>query len=75
MQKDSKAEMPTADRLARIATRISPGVDYRLRMLVLIERRPLSRILTELLDQALPPATELLEQIRDGGPAPTEQVA
>ena len=71
MQQDSNAECP-GERLAdiRLATRISPAVDYRLRMLALAERRPLSHVLTQLLDQVLPPADVLLQQLRDSGPVP-----
>lgn len=54
----------------RLATRVSQPVDYRLRLLALAERRPLSHVLTQLLDQVLPPADALLEQLRESGPAP-----
>jgi hypothetical protein len=75
MQKDGRAESPHGDRQSeacdvRLASRISQPVDYRLRLLVLIERRPLSHVLTQLLDQVLPGADALLEQLRDSGPAP-----
>ena len=43
----------------RLATRITPAVDRRLRMLALARSQPLSHVLTGLLDQALPPADEL----------------
>lgn len=60
----------------RLATRVSRPVDYRLRLLALAERQPLSHVLTHLLDQVLPPADVLLEQLRDSGPAPmTAEVA
>jgi len=60
----------------RLASRISQPVDYRLRLLALAQRRPLSHVLTQLLDQVLPPADVLLEQLRDSGPGPvTEAVA
>lgn len=72
MQKDSSAECAHGERLAaacdvRLATRISQPVDHRLRMLALIERRPLSHVLTQLLDQVLPPADVLVERMREGG--------
>jgi hypothetical protein len=44
---------------ARLATRISPEVDLRLRMLALFKGRPLSHVLDGLLDKALPSAAEL----------------
>jgi hypothetical protein len=43
----------------RLATRISPAVDRRLRMLALVQSRALSHVLDALLDRALPPADEL----------------
>lgn len=55
-----------------LASRTTRAVDHRLRMLALIQRQPLSHVLTQVLDQALPPADELLEQLRDSG---TEAVA
>lgn len=58
----------------RLASRVSPTVDRRLRLLVLIQRQPLSRVLTQLLDQALPPADELIDQLRHGD-EPAEAVA
>lgn len=72
MQQDSKADCLPGDRLAdvRLATRLSPGVDRRLRMLALAERRPLSRVLTELLDEALPAADSLAARLRESGPGP-----
>lgn len=75
MQKDGRAQSPHGDRPeqacdVRLASRISQPVDYRLRLLALAERRPLSHVLTQLLDQVLPPADVLLEQLRDSGPAP-----
>jgi hypothetical protein len=57
----------------RLATRVSGPVDYRLRLLVLIERRPLSHVLTQLLDQALPASEALLDQLRDSGPGPVAE--
>jgi len=43
----------------RLATRISPAVDRRLRMLALVQSRALSHVLDALLDRALPQADEL----------------
>ena len=39
---------------ARLGTRITAPVARRLRLLVLVRRQPLNRVLTELLDEALP---------------------
>ena len=50
----------------RLATRISGGVDRRLRAAALVRKMPLSRLLDDLLDQALPPVGELAEQIQGG---------
>jgi hypothetical protein len=46
---------------ARLATRISPEVDLRLRMQALLEGLPLSHVLDSLLDKALPPAAKLAD--------------
>ena len=43
----------------RLATRISPAVDRRLRMLALVQSQPLSHVLDGLLDRVLPAAGEL----------------
>lgn len=43
----------------RLATRITTTVDRRLRMLALAKSQPLSHVLVNLLDQALPSADEL----------------
>lgn len=59
----------------RLASRVSQPVDYRLRLLVLAERRPLSHVLTQLLDQVLPPADVLIQQLRDSAPAPAADAA
>jgi len=50
---------------ARLNTWISPGVDERLRLLALLRRQRLGRLLTHLLDQALPSADELTAQMRE----------
>lgn len=52
---------------ARLATRIDPKVDERLRLLAHLRRKRMGHVLTELLDGALPSADELTEQIRNGG--------
>lgn len=49
----------------RLATRITPAVDRRLRMLALIKSQPLSHVLTGLLDQVLPAADELASLLGD----------
>jgi hypothetical protein len=43
----------------RLATKIDPAVDRRLRMLWLLEGGELSGLLTAVLDRALPPAETL----------------
>lgn len=52
---------------ARLGTRITAPVARRLRLLVLVRRQPLNRVLTELLDEALPSLTELTEQLKGQG--------
>jgi hypothetical protein len=49
----------------RLATRITTGVDRRLRMLALVKSQPLSHVLVGLLDKALPPADELASLLGD----------
>lgn len=49
----------------RLATWISAGVDHRLRLLALLKRQRLSQLITDLLDQALPPVDELAAQLRE----------
>jgi hypothetical protein len=49
--------------LVRLATRITPAVDRRLRMLALARSQPLSHVLTGLLDQVLPAADELASML------------
>jgi hypothetical protein len=49
----------------RIATRITRDADNRLRLAALAFRRPLSALLTEVIDQALPTADELTERLRE----------
>lgn len=53
----------------RLATRISSDADRRLRMQALAERKPLSRLLSELIDRALPPADELAARLGETGEA------
>jgi hypothetical protein len=47
----------------RLATRISPAVDRRLRMLAILSNQRLSHLLDCLLDKALPAADELASQL------------
>jgi hypothetical protein len=57
----------------RLATRVSSGVDQRLRQLALARRQRLCHVLDDLLDQALPTRAELaadLIQEKDGADAP-----
>ena len=51
---------------ARLGTRITGPVARRLRLLVVVRRQPLNRVLTDLLDQALPSLHELTEQLKAG---------
>jgi hypothetical protein len=55
--------MPMAD--VRLATTTTEAVDRRLRMLAILKRQSVSRVLTALLDQHLPPADELAGQLRE----------
>jgi uncharacterized protein (DUF1778 family) len=57
---------------ARLATRITPSVDARLRQLALVRRRRISHILDEVLDAALPKAADLITEMASLG---TEQEA
>lgn len=59
----------------RLATRITPAVDRRLRMLALIKSQPLSHVLVGLLDQALPPADELASLLAPKREIPDEAAA
>ena len=49
----------------RIATRITSAADNRLRLAALVMRRPLSELLTDALDKALPSADDLAAQLQD----------
>lgn len=51
----------------RLATRISRGVDNRLRLLAHLRGQRLCQVLDSVLGQHLPSAEELREQLRDGG--------
>ena len=55
--------MPTYSR--RIATRITPDADNRLRLAAVVLRMPLSALLTLAIDKQLPPASELAASLRD----------
>lgn len=48
---------------ARLTTRITAGVDARLRQLALIRRQRINRLLADLLDAALPAAADLGAQM------------
>jgi hypothetical protein len=52
----------------RIATRITRDVDRRLRLAALTLRRPLSAVLTDVLDTALPSADELTARLQEETP-------
>jgi hypothetical protein len=49
-----------------LSTRVTGPVDLRLRMLALLKGQPLSRVLDDLLDQALPPADKLASLLGNG---------
>jgi ABC-type uncharacterized transport system fused permease/ATPase subunit len=49
---------------ARLGIRISPDTDRRLRLLQLKLRKPLSVVLDEVLDAALPSAEVLADQLK-----------
>lgn len=55
---------PTPAYDARLATRLSRDVNTRLRLLALVRHVRLSRLLDQLLDQALPSAAELTDQMK-----------
>ncbi len=57
---------------ARLATRITPGVDARLRQLALVRRRRISHVLDEVLDAALPKAADLIAEMTSLGSAGEE---
>lgn len=59
----------------RLATRITPAVDRRLRMLALAQSQPLSHVLVALLDKALPPADELASLLGAESPEPEQTAA
>lgn len=48
---------------ARLATRITAGVDARLRQLALVRRQRINRTLDDLLDRALPSTEELTSRL------------
>jgi hypothetical protein len=48
---------------ARLATRVTTGVDTRLRQLALLRRRRISHVLDDVLDAALPSAEDLSAQL------------
>jgi hypothetical protein len=52
---------------ARLATRITPGVDARLRQLALVRRRRISHVMDEVLDAALPKAVDLITEMASLG--------
>lgn len=51
---------------SRLATRLTRNVDQRLRLHALLQRKPLSHVLDQLLDAALPTADELRSQLGSG---------
>jgi len=59
---------------ARLATRITPSVDARLRQLALVRRRRISHVLDEVLDAALPKAADLITEMASLGSDEQEAV-
>lgn len=57
----------------RLATRITDPVNLRLRMLTLLKGQPLSHVLDNLLDQALPPTDQLAALLGNGRLGASEQ--
>jgi hypothetical protein len=51
----------------RLATRITPGVDARLRQLALARHRRISHVLDEVLNAALPTTADLLTEMASLG--------
>jgi hypothetical protein len=51
----------------RLATRIPHAVDQRLRLFAVLRRRPLARVLSDVLGGALPTAEELARQLQQWG--------
>ena len=49
----------------RIATRISRDADNRLRLAAVVQRRPLSAVLSDAISRALPSADEAAGLLRD----------
>ena len=47
----------------RLSARISPALNRRLRMLAIAEDQPIERVLSEVLDRALPVAGELAARL------------
>lgn len=60
---------------ARLATTITTEVDRRLRMLALLESRPLNHVLDGLLDKVLPPAAKLAARLSGSEHAEAEVAA
>ena len=58
--------MATCD--TRLATRVSAGVDARLRMLAIVEKRRVCDVLDGLLSAVLPPADELAGRLPGSRP-------
>lgn len=54
-----------ADPTERLATRITPTADRRLRTLAVLEGKSISHVLSAVLEQALPSADELADRLRN----------
>jgi hypothetical protein len=52
---------------SRIATRITPDANARLRLAALVLRKPLSHVLTAVITGQLPEVDVLAERLRDSG--------
>lgn len=49
----------------RLATRVSPEADNLLRLAAVVQRRPLSAVLSDAICRAFPPADEMAKLLRD----------
>jgi hypothetical protein len=61
-----------ASQKPRLVAEISEDTDRRLRLLVVLRRQPLTRVLTDVLDRALPSCAELAQGLTSGGTPKTD---
>jgi hypothetical protein len=57
----------------RLVAEISEDTDRRLRLLVVLRRQPLARVLTDVLDGALPSRAELAAEVGQPGGGTNDQ--